>query len=768
MKANRAALTVSVLVLLSTFHLVLSFMPENVRATTLYVGGVGPGNYTSIQDAIDDASPGDTIFVYNGTYREHVGVYKPLSLIGEHRNTTIIDGDGWGDVVYVISDWVNVTGFTVTNGGFSGSDSGIELFQVQKCSVSNNRALATDLWGIYLYNSHNNIVANNTVSDNWYGITLWASRGNIVTNNNASNNFDDGIRLYSSDGNVIENNTVLNNSAVGISLSSSDVNVVTGNTVRDNGEFGIFLGSSRSAVITGNLMENDGIFIDGGFLERWNTHTIDTSNTVNGKPVYYWRNVTGGKVPSNAGEVILANCTNVVVESQDFHNGSVGIELGFSSNNSITNITARNNVYGIYLSHSLDNTILNITAWNNTYGTSLFWAGNNTVVSNNFSYNEYGIHLYRSYSNIITDNTASSNIEYGAHLSFSDFNRIYHNCFTDNARQAYDEAQTNQWDDGYPSGGNYWNNYSGIDEKSGPRQDFPGSDGIGDEPFIIGSDSRDRYPLMTPLGIGLPRPPWILHSLLSGKDRENVTLVWALSSDDRVGFGNVMGYRIYRNTTYDSFGLGYGLIASLPRRTSEHVDTSAGEGDPNNHFYEICVVDVNNNTSCATNQAAKFTRPLPGGPNLVSIPLVQTNESIQIVLQTLSFGNAWAYDPINQEWESLMKSKPYGGKLERVNHTMGIWVNVTKDSNLTVAGVVPTQTLIDLSEGWNLVGYPSFNLTFTVSDLKAGIAATRVEGFDIISSPYHLRKLNDVDTLQAGYGYWVGVEVDTVWTVEAA
>ena len=56
----------------------------------------------------------------------------------------------------------------------------------------------------------------------------------------------------------------------------------------------------------------------------------------------------------------------------------------------------------------------------------------------------------------------------------------------------------NIWDDGYPNGGNFWPNYSGIDEKSGPSQDQPGSDGIGDTPYVIDANNIDRYPLVFP------------------------------------------------------------------------------------------------------------------------------------------------------------------------------------------------------------------------------------------------------------------------------
>ncbi|MCK4443025.1 MAG: hypothetical protein KAW09_00675, partial [Thermoplasmata archaeon] len=93
-------------------------------------------------------------------------------------------------------------------------------------------------------------------------------------------------------------------------------------------------------------------------------------------------------------------------------------------------------------------------------------------------------------------------------------------------------------------------------------------------------------------------------------------------------------------------------------------------------------------------------------------------------------------------------------------------VNVTQDSNLTVAGVVPASTAINLQAGWNLVGLPSFDDNFTVADLKAAVAVEKLEGFDGLVPPYFLRTMTDGDYLQAGFGYWIQVKSETVWAIE--
>ncbi|MCK4455832.1 MAG: hypothetical protein KAU99_05740, partial [Thermoplasmata archaeon] len=256
-------------------------------------------------------------------------------------------------------------------------------------------------------------------------------------------------------------------------------------------------------------------------------------------------------------------------------------------------------------------------------------------------------------------------------------------------------------------------------------------------------------------------------AVLSGENLQNVTLSWNLSPDDAGGANSVVAYYVYRNTSFDPDGAAYEFYDSVLDGTSEYTDVLAGEGDSSNRFYRICAVDSSNNSSCSSNQAAKFTRPLSKGPSLVSIPLIQTNESIETVLQTVQYDMAWFYDSSSQEWEWHMTSKGYRRGLWSMNHTMGIWVNVTSNCNLTVAGAVPTNTSIRLHSGWNLVGFPSFNATYAVVDLRAEVGSMRVEGYDP-TLPNHLRVLGDGDVLQVGYGYWVKVETDIFWTVEVS
>jgi parallel beta-helix repeat protein len=180
--------------------------PQPIGRGWLYVGGTGGGNYTIIQEAIDDVNPGDTVFVYNGTYYEVLVVNKTIDLIGEDKNTTVIDG-GWGiNVVYVTSDGVTISGFKILNGVYS-----IYLNSSSNNTVIGNNASNTE-YGIYLISSSNNTVIDNTANSNtYYGISLDSSSNNTLIGNNASNN-EVGIELLdSSNNNLLYHNNLINN-----------------------------------------------------------------------------------------------------------------------------------------------------------------------------------------------------------------------------------------------------------------------------------------------------------------------------------------------------------------------------------------------------------------------------------------------------------------------------------------------------------------------------------------------------------------------------
>jgi parallel beta-helix repeat protein len=667
--------------------------------------------------------------------------------------------DGLGGIMALDS-----TNLTIVNNDASGNKfDGISIRSTDGSVISDNTASSNGGEGIHLNGADVSLVTNNTALTNTYsGIRFSWSTKNTISRNVLSSNGNHGMYFFSGSVNNTVSDNNISGSQYGIRLSSqSDGNTFSGNTV-SNSVIGIYLNSVIGETLTDNIMIGTGIQIDG-VLSYWNSHSIDTSNTVNGKPVYYWVNIVGGSIPPGAGQVILVNCGNIAIEYQDLSDGSVGIQLGYSSMITITNNTiVSNKNRGIIIFESNDNTVSkNDISWSGGFG--VYTRGvRNVFNGNTVSNNLEGFYFSGGDSNSVIANNISDNIDCGIRLFSSSTNHvIHHNNIMDNGLQAYDSGSTTLWDDDYPSGGNYWSDYAGVDLKHGALQDQPGGDDIGDMPYVIDVNSRDRFPLMSPVGVYGLRPPVIIGGDLIGISFENVKITWLLSPDDGGGFNSVTDYEIYRGTSFDSDGLGYALIATVTAGTTQYIDSLAGEGDSNYYFYQVCSIDINNNVSCSKTQGGKFTRFLLKGPNMFSIPLTQSDVKVRTVLQTLWWDRVGVYNKsANDRWIWHDKTKGVQ-ELQLTRLVDGYWVNVTRNSNFTIAGVVPLETEIHLRMGWNLIGFPSFNTTYSVLDLKNATGAIAVETFDPTSPPYFLRKMQDWEVLQAGHAYWV--QIDTLY-----
>jgi parallel beta-helix repeat protein len=1039
------------------------------------------------------------------------------------------------------------------------NDHGIYIQLSENNTVDRNSAMSNEKAGLSFKDAPNSTITDNFVADNFDGIVSGGCESSVIDGNTATQNKNMGIYESSIHIQVRNNNASAND--VGLEVHSY-YPTVTNNTLIRNRLYGIRLRYAKYADISDNSMIGNGLYIVGTTPYYWTIHSIDTSNTVNGKPLYFWKNVTSGTIPLDAGQVILANCTGITVDGLNVSDSSVGILLGFSSNNVVTNnIASYNSDSGIILYGSDDNALSGNTASHNTHGIVLYSRNanltNNTMVENGIYFGRYpdfigthsidtsntvngrpvrvwkdirggtmpsdagqialvncsdvvvrnqnlsngsnGIQVIRSSNITVYNNTVSWNSGEGITFIYTNMSsvfsnklehnamgllltltetidvynntvsendvgifvdylwitwpmKIYHNNFIENTDQATvmgDPRLPSSWDDGYPSGGNFWSDYSGVDNCSGPDQDIcPDPDGIGDTPYEVPWYELDNYPLMKPFSMdpsrpyspqnlqaapgnqqvvltwsapydggspitnyriyrgstpggevflteignvltytdtglvngqtyyymvsavnaigegpksneasaspanlptpplnltatagdqqvslaweppgsnggssitnyriyrgmtsggeiflievgnvtgyvdtglvngqtyyymvsavnaigegprsnessaipvavptpplnltatagdqqvslawepplsnggssitnyriyrgtisggevflievgnvtdyvdtGLssgqtyyylvsavnaigegpksneasatppidPGPPLDLQAVLSGDDLENVTIAWALSSDDGGGQNSVIGYAIYRNTSYDTDGTGYALIAFLPSGTTEFIDATVGDGDTNSYFYQICAVDLNNKTTCAEEQAAKYAKHVAKGMILLSIPLDVSNNSITSVFQTVSYSRVLSYDAKagkKHNWKVFDKKKPWSKPFD-VNHTMALWVEVTTESYLTIAGVVPKSTTIHLHEGWNFVGYSSF-IDRTVSDTLSTHYQT-VETFNPTVSPWFLKSLGDNDLMMAGEGYWIHVSQDYDWVL---
>jgi parallel beta-helix repeat protein len=373
-----------------------------------FIGGDGSVEhpYQLIQDAIDASSDGDSIFVHKGIYYEHLYVGKSIKIFGEDKNTTIIDGQNRPPFhhITITRPNVEITNFTIQNS--------LNL----EC-------------GIVLYSS-NNTIRGNIIKDNGIGLGLNAiSSNNTITGNLFTHNilFGMGIDTVTQINNCIENNIFKDNN-VGLFV------VDAYNTIRNNRFF------------------NDGIF----FSVSSDPLVVEIrNNTVNGKPLVCYKNLNDFTI-TDAGEIILSNCSNGIIENIHLNNTNTGIYVLNSSGIHILNCTISHNLVGITLESSTDIDVLHNIICNNSWSGVWLYESDHNQISNNFlSENNDSIYLFSSKSNNIKNNTFTHDIVGLSCWSSSKNNTILENNFINNHENAFDKCR-NQWDN------NYWDDWIGL------------------------------------------------------------------------------------------------------------------------------------------------------------------------------------------------------------------------------------------------------------------------------------------------------------------
>jgi len=203
--------------------------------TTLTVDDDRPADFNAIQEAINNATSGDKVFVRMGIYYEHVIVNKSVSLVGEDKDSTIIDGNETGNVISITANNVSIEGFTIKGSGSRLYDSGISVDHSSGNDISHNVITNNNYDGISFYYSSSNVVSGNVITNNNYdGISFYSSSSNVVSGNVITNNNYDGISFYYSSNNLISNNTITNNNyGISLALYSND-NIIYHNNFVDN------------------------------------------------------------------------------------------------------------------------------------------------------------------------------------------------------------------------------------------------------------------------------------------------------------------------------------------------------------------------------------------------------------------------------------------------------------------------------------------------------------------------------------------------------
>jgi len=314
--------------------------------------------FKTIQAAINAANDGDTIFVYSGIYYENVVINKSITLVGEDRNTTIIDGNYNGDVVYITADWVNISGFTIRNSG-GWLNAGVKIYYandvtIKNCNISNN------YYGIWLDYSNNNSIYNCNISNNGDGISLGtefdsSSNNNSIYNCNISNN-DAGIYVDSSNNSIYNCNISNNDAGIQLWPSGNNNSIYNCNIISNNWDGIYACESSNNEIYNCNISNNgDGIWLNSSSNNEIYNCNITSNN--------YW---------------------------------GIYAYAYYSYNNSIYNCNISNNDDGIRLSSSNNNEIYNCNISNNVYGIWLNSSSNNEIYMNNFMDNSNNVNSYNS------------------------------------------------------------------------------------------------------------------------------------------------------------------------------------------------------------------------------------------------------------------------------------------------------------------------------------------------------------------------------------
>ena len=432
--------------------LFLSILSQNIYAIppTLYVGE--GEEYTTIQQAIDNATDGYRIIVYNGTYYENLIINKNIDLFGEDSSNTRIIGNSTGNVIQIINSIVNISHFTIEN---NDSNNGNALIYVENGSV---------------------IITDNTLTNGSHGIIIQNTSDYLIYDNRILDNNGDGIRIINStigsDKTISWN--IIKNNRNGIYLYKSENITISNNRISENTLHGVFLNKTCNyATITSNNIYNN--ICNGIYLNDYTNNSAISNNIL-------LNNTESG--------VVLENCSHSQINENTISgNQNYGIMTVGSTNIIYNNNISSNSKAGVFLT-----------------------ADDNTSVYNNIIYfnNIAGLKLYNSTDDNIYGNEFYNNTPYGVYLDFfTKHNVVWNNFFHDNQVNAIDknphtnEEDANQWSIPKTSGtniiggayiaGNYWDDF---DEKAEGAVDGSIKDGIADGVYTIYGENKDESPLL--------------------------------------------------------------------------------------------------------------------------------------------------------------------------------------------------------------------------------------------------------------------------------
>jgi parallel beta-helix repeat protein len=511
-------------------------------------------------------------------------------------------------------------GFTAANGVTGGSGIRSDPYTIVGWDINSTTSPATFQMGISVSDTRAYFVVS--------GVNVYGKTGVAVSLQNVTNG-----RIQSS---------ILSNSSGGVNIFSSSNITVSNNTIEFD-QSGVTLAYARNITLQGNIFTSDGIYVSPSQTDApaWNSYTITQDNLVNGRPIRFVNNCSQVTLNGDlVGQLILANCTRVIVRNLTVTNTASSIQLANVSDFLIENSTLSSNRWeGITASGVTNGTITNVTASNNgNFGLDMSSLTNVTLSNGNFSSNGYvGVELVGAKNVTFSSGVFSHNKWWGLLLASTQNLHVFHNDFIENAagcplfcssgissqiRYETTPLGSDTWDDGYPSGGNYWSDYVGVDVCNGAFQDKcnrcgvsfqePCADGIGGSPQMVTRyqtvNPTDRYPLMKPSHPDTTPPSWPSSPFLAPAINSAfvgptwVSLYWTQATDDV----KVTAYRLYANNA---------LIATVPAGQPYHNATSLTPGTTYN--FQVAAVDEDGNVGSPLSISIKTP---PVQPSASGIP----------------------------------------------------------------------------------------------------------------------------------------------------
>lgn len=361
--------------------------PKNIDAPNIIV----PDDYHNITEAINNAKDGDTIFVRSGTYVESVTINKGLTIKGENKKNTIVDGNNLGPAFLVKGENVNITGFKVRNVEnpyqVTGNNyPGIHLLGASHCDISDNIIVECGK-GVWIYEGSNNCVTANLVVGNGYGVLLQLTTQNEIVNN-----------------------------------------------IAENGLNGIFLANANNNTLKGNVMQGNkyNFGVKGDKILAYQ-NSIDTTNKVDGKKVYCLNGLIDQTISPQTypdiGSLTIADSKNISIQGISTKNTNYGIHLFEVENAQLTNNPVQENAYGFYLM-KCSNCLISKNSFHKTSENELnVLASEDIIISKNI-FQQTGsmtINIVNSSECTIEKNTLYGYHSLGIFLDCSNNNNIFNN-----------------------------------------------------------------------------------------------------------------------------------------------------------------------------------------------------------------------------------------------------------------------------------------------------------------------------------------------------